>query len=160
MNVRERTAALTEAEEASVARLVSEAKKCEGVLREFALRYPETREDFPWGERVIKVRNKVFVFLGLSDGDFHVTVKLPESSTVALMLPFVEPTGYGLGKSGWVTARFRPAKRPPTELLRQWIDESYRAVAPKRLIARIESMEAGGRPESPRTSRRARPRAR
>ena len=33
-------------------------------LRDFALRYPETHEDFPWGERVIKVKGKVFLFLG------------------------------------------------------------------------------------------------
>jgi hypothetical protein len=33
-------------------------------LRTYALTFPEAREDFPWGERVVKVREKVFVFLG------------------------------------------------------------------------------------------------
>jgi len=106
------------------------------LLREFALRYPGAREDFPWGERVVKVKDKVFVFLGRDD-DVGVTVKLPRSGLLALGLPFASPTGYGLGKSGWVTARFGPKDKPPIELLQQWIDESYRAVAPKELVAAL-----------------------
>ena len=65
------------------------------------------------GERVVKVRKKVFVFLGHADGGLTLSVKLPESQTVALMLPFAEPTGYGLGNSGWITARFSDRERPP-----------------------------------------------
>src|SRR5258708_4293822 len=42
-------------------------------LRTCALGYPEAREDFPWGERVVKVRDKVFVFLGRDDEDMGVT---------------------------------------------------------------------------------------
>jgi predicted DNA-binding protein (MmcQ/YjbR family) len=104
------------------------------LLREFALKYPGAREDFPWGERVVKVRDKVFVFLGRGDEEVGVTVKLPSSGLMALGLPFASPTGYGLGKSGWVTARFGPKDKPPLELLQEWIDESYRAVAPKELV--------------------------
>ena len=110
----------------------------EAVLRAHALSYPEAREDFPWGERVFKVRGKVFVFLGRAEGGgLGLSVKLPGSATLALDLPFASPTGYGLGKSGWVTARFSARERPPVELLKQWIDESYRAVAPKGLVARL-----------------------
>ena len=29
-----------------------------------ALSYPGAHEEFPWGERVVKVKGKVFVFLG------------------------------------------------------------------------------------------------
>jgi hypothetical protein len=53
------------------------------------------------------------------------------------MLPFTEPTGYGLGKSGWVSAKFPPGKKLPVDLLKEWIDESYRAQAPKKLVASI-----------------------
>ena len=38
-------------------------KHVESRLRELALAYPETREDFPWGERVIKVKDKIFLFM-------------------------------------------------------------------------------------------------
>lgn len=110
----------------------------EAALRKHALAYPEAKEDFPWGERVVKVRGKVFVFLGRPEGAaLGLSVKLPGSASLALGLPFATPTGYGLGKAGWVTARFGPREKPPLELLKQWIDESYRAVAPKRLAAEL-----------------------
>ena len=108
-------------------------------IRRHALSLPETVEDFPWGERVAKVKGKVFVFLGtdpVGDSSMSLSVKLPESGEEALTLPFTKATGYGLGKSGWVTATFAPGERPPVEVLRAWILESYRAVAPKTLTAR------------------------
>jgi predicted DNA-binding protein (MmcQ/YjbR family) len=107
-------------------------------LRDFALGFPEAREDFPWGERVVKVRDRVFVFLGRGDDEVGITVKLPSSGLMALSLPFASPTGYGLGKSGWVTARFVAKGKPPLDMLRQWIEESYRAVAPRELVQKLD----------------------
>ena len=115
-------------------------------LREFALSLPAATEDFPWGERVAKVNGKVFVFLGVDPvpgGGIGLSVKLPVSGEEALDLPFTKPTGYGLGKSGWVSASFGPDDRPPLEILRGWIEESYRTVAPKKLAAQLG--EAKGR---------------
>ena len=122
-------------------------------LRTYALGFPEAREDFPWGERVVKVRDKVFVFLG-RDEDAGVTVKLPSSGLMALNLPFVSPTGYGLGKSGWVTARFGPKDKPPIDMLRKWIEESYRAVAPRELVKRLDELAAAPPPRRIRYRRR------
>jgi predicted DNA-binding protein (MmcQ/YjbR family) len=115
------------------------------LLREFALAFPEAREDFPWGERVVKVKGKVFVFLGHDEGDLGLSVKLPRSGLLALGLPFASPTGYGLGKAGWVTARFGAREKAPVDLLRAWIDESYRAVAPKKLVAALSKPQAAVR---------------
>ena len=64
------------------------------------------------------------------------TIKLGALSEEALQLPFAEPTGYGLGKSGWVTARFAPGDEPPLGILCDWIDESYALVAPKKRVGR------------------------
>jgi len=115
----------------------------QAALLRFALSYPEAREDHPWGETVVKVKKKVFVFLGHPEGGgLGVSVKLPRSNLLALDLPFATPTGYGLGKAGWVTAQFKPKEKPPVDLLKQWIDESYRAVAPKTLVARLDTAEA------------------
>ena len=123
-------------------------KQAKAVLRDFALGYPGAREEFPWGERVIKVGKKVFVFLGMADGDeLGLSVKLPESGPMALLLPFAQPTGYGLGKSGWVSAHFVASDDPPLGMLREWIEESYRAVAPKKLAAK---QAAGITAETPR----------
>lgn len=87
---------------------------------------------------MVKVRKKVFVFMGMPDGALALSVKLPVSQAVALMMPFTEPTGYGLGKSGWVSARFEANEKPPEDMLREWILESYRAVAPRKLVAALE----------------------
>ena len=113
--------------------------KAEKTLRDFALGYPESTEEFPWDERVIKVRGKIFVFLGIFDDMLRVGVKLPVSAPMALTLPYVTPTGYGLAKAGWITAKFDGRRKPPIDLLRGWIDQSYRAVAPKRLVARLDA---------------------
>lgn len=108
-------------------------------LRAAALAYPGAVEDFPWGERVIKVGKKVFVFLGKGDGtDLGLSVKLPASGAMALSLPFTEPTGYGLGKSGWVSASFTRAKDVPLDMILAWIEESYRAVAPKTMVKALD----------------------
>jgi predicted DNA-binding protein (MmcQ/YjbR family) len=110
-------------------------------LREFALSLPGATEDFPWGERVAKVNGKVFVFLGLDPvpgGEMGLSVKLPASAEEALELPFTAPTGYGLGKSGWVTAKFGEKDAPPLGILEEWIRESYCALAPKKLVAELE----------------------
>lgn len=44
-----------------------------------------------------------------------------------------------------MTARFEAEAKPPLDLLKRWIDESYRAVAPKKLVARLAA--AGGAPD-------------
>jgi predicted DNA-binding protein (MmcQ/YjbR family) len=113
------------------------ADRNEAALRNFALGFPETVEEFPWDHRAFKVKKKTFLFLAVDDSGLSLSVKLPESRGVALTLPFAQPTGYGLGKSGWVTASFPKGKKPPLDLLKEWIEESYRAIAPKKLLARL-----------------------
>jgi predicted DNA-binding protein (MmcQ/YjbR family) len=102
-----------------------------------ALAYPGAYLDHPWGEDVAKVRGKIFVFFGVAGETLYVGTKLPESADFALMQPWAEPSGYNLGRAGWVSSVFRPGDEPPVEILRQWIDESYRAVAPRRLVGSL-----------------------
>jgi predicted DNA-binding protein (MmcQ/YjbR family) len=106
-------------------------------LRTYALALPGAYEEFPWGERVIKVNKKIFVFMHGSRDELRVTTKLPRSYGAALLAPFAKPTGYNLGKSGWVTSSFGKGDAPPFDILRSWIDESYRAVAPKKLVKEL-----------------------
>ncbi len=106
-------------------------------LRAFGLTFPESVEEFPWGHSAIKVRGKTFAWLDLTDGRFSLTVKLPVSRDFAEMFDFAEPAGYGLGRSGWITCRFPPGESADMDLLRRWITESYRAVAPKKLAATV-----------------------
>ena len=108
-------------------------------IKAFALSLPEAVEDHPWGEDVAKVRGRVFVFLSPPASKRQlITVKLVESHGHALAIEGAEPTRYGLGKSGWVNV---PLEAPglTADLLHDWIEESYRIVAPKRLVARLDA---------------------
>jgi predicted DNA-binding protein (MmcQ/YjbR family) len=109
-------------------------------LRDYAMTFPEVVEDSPWGHRAMKVRKKAFVFLGgeANQDELSMSVKLPHSRDMAADLPFAEPTGYGLGKSGWVTARFKKVSDVPVDLMKAWIKESYRAIAPKKLLKAMD----------------------
>ena len=112
-------------------------------LRAFAFGLPEAWEDHPWGESVAKVGKKVFVFFGSTDGDheYGFSVKLPLSHDEALSMPFTVPTGYGLDRGHWVTVR--PPVDVPLELLLGWIEESYRTVAPRALVAQLDDQSGG-----------------
>lgn len=127
------------------------ARRLQDALRAHAFTYPETHEDHPWGEIALKVRGRVFVFLGADGDEVSFSVKLPRSSGEVLMLPFAQPTPYGLGKSGWVSVTVGPKTRAPLELLQSWIDESWEAVAPKGLV---KARAAGAAAPARRTPRR------
>ena len=113
-------------------------------LRRHGLSLPEAVEEFPWDHSALKVRGKTFVFLNQSEEELSLSVKLPVSRDFALIFDWAEPTGYGLGRSGWVSARFGPEDEPDIELLERWIVESYKAIAPKKLGAMVEQERPGG----------------
>jgi predicted DNA-binding protein (MmcQ/YjbR family) len=107
-------------------------------ILKFALEFPGAWEDHPWQEDVVKVGKKVFVFLGMEDtSELAMTVKLDESLDQALAVPGAEPTGYGLGRWGWVTIPFRETG-PPLGVLQDWVEESYRRVATKTLVSELD----------------------
>jgi predicted DNA-binding protein (MmcQ/YjbR family) len=119
---------------------LSNVRKVGPALIRAADQLPGSWEDFPWGERVAKVGKKVFAFLGRQDSDEpHVSLKLPESCHMALTLACCEPTSHGLGRSGWVTVRLDGADCPGVDVLLDWLDESYRAIAPAKLIAQLDA---------------------
>lgn len=119
------------------------ARKLCDALRAHAFTFSETHEDHPWGEIALKVRGKVFIFLGADGDTVSFSVKLPQSADMALSLPFTQPTPYGLGKSGWVSATVAPGTKAPREMLEAWITESWMAIAPKKLVkARAEGAPA------------------
>ena len=107
-------------------------------MRTQALAFPEAYEEMPWGHHAIKVNGKAFLFLSAEAGGLSLSTKLPGSGAVALALPLATPTAYGLAKSGWVTAEFGPKAKVPVALLETWIEESYRAIAPKRLLKALD----------------------
>ena len=128
-------------------------------FRECAMGYPDVIEDHPWGESAFKVNKKVFLFMSLHEGVLRLTTKLPKSRRKALKLPFATPTGYGLGKSGWITSAFERGDDVPTDTLTDWIDESFRTIAPRKIVAYLDDDEIDQRPiiakKNPRRASRA-----
>jgi predicted DNA-binding protein (MmcQ/YjbR family) len=108
------------------------------IVRSLASRYPEAEKAFLFGDHeVFRVRKKVFVWLGEGqEGGTYVSVKLKDSQALALMLPFVTPSAYGMAKWGWISADI-PRGKFSADLVRQWLDESYRHTAPKKLLTQL-----------------------
>lgn len=110
-------------------------------LEEFALSLPETWVDAPWDGRVVKVRTKIVLFSSTpGSDDAVVTVKLPDSRDHALSYPGARPTRYGLGKHGWVTIPIADVAPEDVEVLIDFVEESYRAVAPKTLVKQLDAL--------------------
>jgi predicted DNA-binding protein (MmcQ/YjbR family) len=121
--------------------MTSPLQDAEAALLKVALSFPGAVEDFPWNERVVKVNKKIFAFLGILEEEtprLRLSVKLRDSHEEALSLPFTTPSGYNLGKHGWVVSSFTSVDDPPVSLLMDWIEESYRLIAPKKLVAELD----------------------
>lgn len=109
-------------------------------LRAFGLAYPGAHSKAPWPEHDdLAVNDKTFAYLPVAGQPFSLSVKLPYTGEVALELPYARPTAYGLGKSGWVSFTPAQGETPSLEQLKDWIDESYRAQAPKKLVRELDS---------------------
>ena len=109
-------------------------------LRAYGLTYPGAHGKAPWpGHDDLAVNDKTFAYLAADGEPFSISCKLKYTGEDALELPYAEPTGYGLGKSGWVTFSPSEAEMPPIEQLKEWIDESYRAQAPKKLVKQLDA---------------------
>jgi len=107
-------------------------------LRAYGLTYPGAHTKSPWpGHLDLAVKDKTFAFMSLEGEPLYIACKLVHSWPQALKLPNAKPTPYGLGKSSWVSATFAAPDPLPVQMLKDWIDESYRAVAPKKLIATL-----------------------
>jgi predicted DNA-binding protein (MmcQ/YjbR family) len=109
-------------------------------LRAWGLTLPGAHRKSPWPEHDdLAVKDKTFAYLPAKGKSFSLSCKLPYTGYEALQLPFAGPTGYGLGKSGWVS--FNPAEGdiPGIEQLKAWVEESYRAQAPRSLVKELDA---------------------
>ena len=111
-------------------------------LRAFGLSYPGAHRKAPWPDHDdLAVNDQTFAYLPAAGAAFSLSVKLPYTGEVALGLPYAKPTAYGLGKSGWVTFSPSDEQMPSLDQLKDWIDETYRAQAPKKLVRELDSRE-------------------
>ncbi len=124
----------------ATARTKSAAARLVAHLRELGLKkYPGAHTKSPWpGHLDLAVDDKTFAYLSAPGDPASVSLKLPLSCSIALMVEGAAPTGYGLGKSGWVSMQLDGVSLPPVEQFEVWLDESYRAQAKKRRIAELD----------------------
>jgi predicted DNA-binding protein (MmcQ/YjbR family) len=109
-------------------------------LRAFGMTFPGAERRSPWPEHDdLVVKDKTFAFLPADGQPFSMSVKLPYTSEVALDLPYAKPTGYGLGKYGWVSFTPGEDEMPSLDQLKEWIEESYRSQAPRKLVKALDS---------------------
>jgi len=109
-------------------------------LKAWGLTLPGAHGKAPWPEHDdLAVKDKTFAYLPAKGRPFSLSCKLAYTGYEALQLPYAEPTGYGLGKSGWVS--FNPGEDhiPDIEQLKAWVEESYRAQAPRKLVKELDA---------------------
>jgi len=110
-------------------------------VEQIALRLPEaTRVDIEaWGgEPTFRVNGKNFIFANPEATTISVKLDKGEAEAVVATDDLVTPTGYGLGRHGWVTVavgKATSAKR--WREIEDWIRTSYTLVAPRRLARQV-----------------------
>jgi predicted DNA-binding protein (MmcQ/YjbR family) len=110
-------------------------------LEEIVARLPQAeRVDVAaWdGEPTFRVNGKTFIFS--SPDASGISVKLPKDEAAAVVAtdPKADPTGYGLGRHGWISLSIPPttsAKR--WREIEEWIRTSYTLVAPNKLARAV-----------------------
>jgi predicted DNA-binding protein (MmcQ/YjbR family) len=115
-------------------------------LEEIVARLPEARrvDIEAWdGEPTFRVNNKNFVFTDQAASGISVKLPKEEAAAVVATDPDASPTGYGLGRHGWVSVTIPPtADGGRWRQIEEWVRTSYTMVAPKRL-ARVVLDEDG-----------------
>jgi hypothetical protein len=126
-------------------------------LQKVALSLPKARRGVACAGTAVEcptvtVGNKAFLFLGKTE----VRLKLGDSIGEATKLAAKEPSRYEVGVHGWVKLTFRDDAPPPLDVLERWIGESYRLLAPKKLVVELleQSLPAkNSRKKAPKKSR-------
>lgn len=110
-------------------------------LKQIALDLPEAQMVHveAWDHPTFRVRNKNFVFAAADASGISVKLPKEEAAWVVASVPGAQPTGYGLGRHGWVSVTTPPADDDAGwRQMAEWIRESYRLIAPKTLGAKLD----------------------
>ncbi len=114
-------------------------------LERIVARLPEAdRVDVEaWGdEPTFRVRGKTFIFTDPKAETLSVKLPKEEAAAVVATDALAEPTGYGLGRHGWVSVRIGGGRRDRWEQVEEWVRTSYVLVAPKSLATIVLTEDA------------------
>jgi predicted DNA-binding protein (MmcQ/YjbR family) len=108
-------------------------------LREICLAFPEAAERETWGQATFRVREKIFAMAGDHGGDSSMTCKARPGLQAVLVgsAPsrfYVPPY---VGPKGWIGVYLNDGT--DWDELADFIEESYRMTAPKRLAAQLDA---------------------
>jgi len=121
---------------------VDNMERLEGIVA----RLPEAeRVDIAeWGDHpTFRVRGKNFVFSDQNATSLSLKLPKEEAAAVVATDPTVEPSGYGLGRHGWIALTVDATTDGDRwQQLEEWVRTSYTLVAPKKL-ARVVLEEDG-----------------
>lgn len=109
-------------------------------LRAICLRYPQACEKETWGHPTFRVKDKIFVGVG-TDGPNNSVTSVTMKSTVdeqQSMLAEGDPYYFPayVGVKGWIGVNL--VDPVDWDVVSELIDESYRLVASKKLVAELD----------------------
>ncbi|MEM9587232.1 MAG: hypothetical protein AAGA03_08115 [Planctomycetota bacterium] len=108
-------------------------------IREFANQFPEVIETDSCVNRAFKAANKSFLFMGMKEDTYNLRIKLCESLPEVEALEADDPGAYSVGAHGWVHIVLPHTKAIPKKRRERWISESFRLLAPKRLVTTLDA---------------------
>ena len=112
-------------------------------LRQICLALPEAEERFTWDHPNFRIRDKLFAIVVEEDGRPAVSFKAPEGSQAILV--GADPSRFYVppyvGSRGWVGMWLD--RRVDWKEVAIVVERSYRLIAPKRLVRRLESKAVG-----------------
>lgn len=90
------------------------------------------------GHPSFRVRGKNFVFCNLEGTSLSLKLSKDEAQAVVATDPTTQPTGYGLGRHGWIDCTLASnADEPRWGIVEEWILTSYCLLAPKTLAQQV-----------------------
>lgn len=106
-------------------------------LQKICLALPDTKETLTWGKPHFRVGEKIFCGCGEGDGRIRISMKADRADQqVLIKLPGIEKAAY-VGNSGWIS--IDPAVFAEWDEIENLIVDSFRLIAPKRTVARLDS---------------------
>jgi hypothetical protein len=105
-------------------------------FRRLALSLPEAQEKETWGEATFRVRDKIFATLGPDGVDAGLKASLEAQAVLVNSAPEIFSIAHYTGRHGWIGVKLELVD---AEELRELVIESWRKIAPKKLVAAFDA---------------------
>jgi hypothetical protein len=121
------------------ARMTDRIEKLLEEMAQFALRYPDATAGLACAGTAIESRTaltskRAFVFLRRKEFRMKVGASFAEVEALAA----AHPDQYEAGKNGWIKVTLETGADPTAEQWQRWIDESFRLMATKTRVRRLD----------------------